>query len=210
MDVGFSGSHPSPDKGLRKRANSENERLAHKSPVPSHNSASSQPIAIAGETEKKATSLSSSLDTSLDFSKGSKTGEDLRHGGVNGENRSLSGSRDPPPEAFRGPSQAINGSPFSGEHPGTAARERPSIFCGALSTDLLCTVEQAEEIMGLEAMGFGSGDQLGAFNYIPVDHAVAVECDDQVLGEFEEFSRRIYALNKDTPTFRRPRKGSDK
>lgn len=210
MDVGFSGSHPSPDKGLRKRANSENERLAHQSPVPSHNLASSQPIAIAGEMEKKSTSLSSSLDTSLDFSKGSKTGEDLRLGGVNGENRSLSDSRDPPPEAFRGPSQAVNGSPFSGEHPGSAARERPSIFCGALSTDLLCTVEQAEEIMGLEAMGFGSGDQLGAFNYIPVDHAVAVECDDQVLGEFEEFSRRIYALNKDTPTFRRPRKGSDK
>ncbi|XP_039221636.1 UV radiation resistance-associated gene protein isoform X2 [Crotalus tigris] len=210
LDVAFSGNHPSPDKGLRKRANSENERLAHKSPVPSHNSASSPPFAIAGETEKKAASLSSSLDTSLDFSKGSKTGEDLRLG-VNGENRSLSGSRNPPPpEAFREPSQAVNGSPFSGEHPGAAARERPSIFCGALSTDLLCTVEQAEEIMGLEAMGFGSGDQLGAFNYIPVDHAVAVECDDQVLGEFEEFSRRIYALNKDTPTFRRPRKGSDK
>ncbi|KAM3837473.1 UV radiation resistance-associated gene protein isoform 2-T2 [Vipera latastei] len=210
LDVGFSSNHPSPDKGLRKRANSENERLVHKSPLPSHNSALTRPIAIAGESEKKAASLSSSLDTSLDLTKGRQTGEDFRLG-VSGENRSSSGSWDPP-EAFRGSSRAVNGTPFSGQHPSgaTAAGERPSIFCGALSTDLLCTVEQAEEIMGLEAMGFGSGDQLGAFNYIPVDHAVAVECDDQVLGEFEEFSRRIYALNKDTPTFRRPRKGSDK
>ncbi|XP_058041956.1 UV radiation resistance-associated gene protein isoform X2 [Ahaetulla prasina] len=209
LDVGFSGNHPSPDKGLRKRANSENERLLHKSQLPSHNSAFTQPIAIAGEAEKMAVSLSSSLDTSTDFSKDrSKTDEDSRLG-VNGENRSSSSSRNPP-ESLRGPSRAINGTPLSSEQPGTAARERPSIFCGALGTDLLCTVEQAEEIMGLEAMGFGSGDQLAAFNYIPVDHAVAVECDDQVLGEFEEFSRRIYALNKDTPTFRRPRKGSDK
>ncbi|XP_026545239.1 UV radiation resistance-associated gene protein isoform X2 [Notechis scutatus] len=207
LDVGFSGNHPSPDKGLRKRANSENERLLHKSQLPSHNSAFTQPI--AGEAEKTAVSLSSSLDTSIDLSKErSRTGEDSRLG-VNGENRSSSGCRNPP-ASLRGPSRAINGIPFSSEQPGTAARERPSIFCGALGAELLCTVEQAEEIMGLEAMGFGSGDQLAAFNYIPVDHAVAVECDDQVLGEFEEFSRRIYALNKDTPTFRRPRKGSDK
>ncbi|XP_026562542.1 UV radiation resistance-associated gene protein [Pseudonaja textilis] len=207
LDVGFSGNHPSPDKGLRKRANSENERLLHKSQLPSHNSAFTQPI--AGEAEKTAVSLSSSLDTSIDLSKErSRTGEDSRLG-VNGENRSSSGCRNPP-ASLRGPSRAINGLPFSSEQPGTAARERPSIFCGALGAELLCTVEQAEEIMGLEAMGFGSGDQLAAFNYIPVDHAVAVECDDQVLGEFEEFSRRIYALNKDTPTFRRPRKGSDK
>ncbi|XP_070799090.1 UV radiation resistance-associated gene protein isoform X1 [Pituophis catenifer annectens] len=209
LDVCFSGNHPSPDKGLRKRANSENERLLHKSQLPSQNSAFTQPITIAGEAEKTVVSLSSSLDTSIDFSKDrSKTGEDSQLG-VNGENRSSSSSRNPP-ESLQGPTRAINGTPFSSEQPGTATRERPSIFCGALGTNLLCTVEQAEEIMGLEAMGFGSGDQLAAFNYIPVDHAVAVECDDQVLGEFEEFSRRIYALNKDTPTFRRPRKGSDK
>ncbi|KAM6446266.1 UV radiation resistance-associated gene protein [Liasis olivaceus] len=208
LDVGFSSNHPSPDKGLRKRANSENERLLYKTPPPSYNSALTQPIAIVGEPEKKGASLSSSLDTSIDFSKESKKGEDLCIG-VNGENRSLSGSQNQQ-EAFRGPSRAINGNPFSSEHPSTAAPEQSGVFRGPLGTDLLCTVEQAEEIMGLEAMGFGSGDQLAAFNYIPVDHAVAVECDDQVLGEFEEFSRRICALNKDTPTFRRPRKGSDK
>lgn len=86
-----------------------------------------------------------------------------------------------------------------------------------------CPVEQAEEIMGTEAtsLGFGMGlrlsdeAQLEDYRCIPVDHAIAVECDEQVLGEldvagFEEFSRRIYALNENMSSFRRPRKGSDK
>eukprot|EP00066_Takifugu_rubripes_P026003 XP_011615269.1 PREDICTED: UV radiation resistance-associated gene protein-like isoform X2 [Takifugu rubripes] len=88
-----------------------------------------------------------------------------------------------------------------------------------------CPVEQAEEIMGTEAtslgLGFGIGlrlpdeAQLEDYRCIPVDHAVAVECDEQVLGELdvaglEEFSRRIYALNENMSSFRRPRKGSDK
>lgn len=91
--------------------------------------------------------------------------------------------------------------------------------------ELNCPVEQAEEIMGTEAtslgLGFGMGlrlsdeAQLEDYRCIPVDHAIAVECDEQVLGEldvagFEEFSRRIYALNENTSSFRRPRKGSDK
>lgn len=80
-----------------------------------------------------------------------------------------------------------------------------------------CSVERAEEIMGTEAtgLGFGFGSRLDDFPCIPVEHAVAVESDDQVLGEldaagFEEFSRRIYALNENPPTFRRPRKSSEK
>lgn len=91
--------------------------------------------------------------------------------------------------------------------------------------EINCPVEQAEEIMGTEAtslgLGFGMGlrlsdeAQLEDYRCIPVDHAIAVECDEQVLGEldvagFEEFSRRIYALNENTSSFRRPRKGSDK
>lgn len=91
--------------------------------------------------------------------------------------------------------------------------------------DISCPVEQAEEIMGTEAtslgLAFGIGlrlsdeAQLEDYRCIPVDHAIAVECDEQVLGEldvagFEEFSRRIYALNENTSSFRRPRKGSDK
>ncbi|XP_072302818.1 UV radiation resistance-associated gene protein [Eucyclogobius newberryi] len=86
-------------------------------------------------------------------------------------------------------------------------------------TELRCSVEQAEEIMGTEATGMGLGlvdqAQMEEYSCIPVDHAVAVECDEQVLGEldvagFEEFSRRIYALNENMSSFRRPRKNSDK
>ncbi|XP_061659730.1 UV radiation resistance-associated gene protein isoform X2 [Syngnathoides biaculeatus] len=90
-----------------------------------------------------------------------------------------------------------------------------------------CSVEQAEEIMGTEAtnLALGMGLQVGLelveetrledYRCIPVDQAVAVECDEQVLGEldvagFEEFSRRIYALNENMSSFRRPRKNSDK
>lgn len=99
----------------------------------------------------------------------------------------------------------------------------------SLVPELRCSVEQAEEIMGTEATGLGLGLGLGLgmglgladearledYRCIPVDHAVAVECDDQVLGEldvagFEEFSRRIYALNENMSSFRRPRKNSDK
>ncbi|KAK2879828.1 UV radiation resistance-associated gene protein isoform X2 [Channa argus] len=96
-----------------------------------------------------------------------------------------------------------------------------------LVPELRCSVEQAEEIMGTEATGLGLGMGLGIglgladgarledYRCIPVDHAVAVECDEQVLGEldvagFEEFSRRIYALNENMSSFRRPRKNSDK
>ncbi|XP_073335557.1 UV radiation resistance-associated gene protein [Pagrus major] len=97
----------------------------------------------------------------------------------------------------------------------------------SLVPELRCSVEQAEEIMGTEATGLGLGlgmglglgladeARLGDYRCIPVDHAVAVECDEQVLGEldvagFEEFSRRIYALNENMSSFRRPRKSSDK
>lgn len=93
--------------------------------------------------------------------------------------------------------------------------------------ELCCSVEQAEEIMGTEATGLGLGMGVGMglglvdearledYRCIPVDHAVAVECDEQVLGEldaagFEEFSRRIYALSENMSSFRRPRKNSDK
>lgn len=93
--------------------------------------------------------------------------------------------------------------------------------------ELRCSVEQAEEIMGTEATGLGLGMGVGLgleiadesqtedYRCIPVDHAVAVECDEQVLGEldaagFEEFSRRIYALNENMSSFRTPRKNSEK
>uniref|UniRef100_A0A3Q1EJZ0 UV radiation resistance associated gene n=1 Tax=Acanthochromis polyacanthus TaxID=80966 RepID=A0A3Q1EJZ0_9TELE len=97
----------------------------------------------------------------------------------------------------------------------------------SLVPELRCSVEQAEEIMGTEATGLGLGlgiglglgladeAQLENYHCIPVDHAVAVDSDEQVLGEldvagFEEFSRRIYALNENMSSFRRPRKNSEK
>lgn len=111
--------------------------------------------------------------------------------------------------------RAMNGSLVPGQAP------------VSLVPELRCSVEQAEEIMGTEATGLGLGLGIGLglgladeaqmedYRCIPVDHAVAVECDEQVLGEldvagFEEFSRRIYALNENMSSFRRPRKNSDK
>ncbi|NXV42331.1 UVRAG protein, partial [Uria aalge] len=212
LDIGFSSGLPSPDKGLRKRASTGNERLQYKTPPPSYNSALTQPVAIAarvGELDKKPGLLSSSLDTSMDSSKGNtKKGEDLCSS-LNGENGSLNNTQDRQ-ESFLGHTSAINGALLPGECSGTASNEQPREFHPSLGPVLCCTVEQAEEIMGMEATGFNPGDQLEDFNSIPVEHAVAVECDEQVLGEFEEFSRRIYALNENMSSFRRPRKSSDK
>ncbi|KAM9173858.1 UV radiation resistance-associated gene protein isoform 2-T2 [Pangshura tecta] len=212
LDVGLSTGPPSPDKGHRKRASSENERLQYKTPPPSYNSALAQPVAIAApveESDKKSGSLTSSFDTSMDFSKETnKKGEDLCDS-LNAENGSLNNVQDQQ-ESFLGHTSAINGTFLPSECTGSASSKQPCEFHPPLSTDLCCTVEQAEEIIGMEATGFSTGDQLEAFNCIPVDHAVAVECDDQVLGEFEEFSRRIYALNENMSSFRRPRKSSDK
>ncbi|XP_010128731.1 PREDICTED: UV radiation resistance-associated gene protein-like, partial [Chlamydotis macqueenii] len=211
LDIGFSSGLPSPDKGLRKRASTGNERLQYKTPPPSYNSALTQPVAIAarvGELDKKPGSISSSLDTSMDSSKGNtKKGEDLCSS-LNGESGSLNKDQQ---ESFLGHTSAINGAFLPGECSGAASNEQPpSEFRPPLGPVLCCTVEQAEEIMGMEATGFSAGDQLEDFNSIPVEHAVAVECDEQVLGEFEEFSRRIYALNENVSSFRRPRKSSDK
>lgn len=145
----------------------------------------------------------------MDSSKGNtKKGEDMCRS-LNGENGSLNNTQERQ-ESFLGHTSAINGAFLPGECSGTASNEQPCEFRPSLGPVLCCTVEQAEEIMGMEATGFSTGDQLEDFNSIPVEHAVAVECDEQVLGEFEEFSRRIYALNENMSSFRRPRKSSDK
>lgn len=210
-DVGFSGGVSSPDKGHRKRASSENERLQYKTPPPSYNSALAQPVTTGpslGDSERKTTSLSSSLDTSLDFSKENQKkgdlGDSLNEGHVSVNTSQEQG------EALSGHPAAVNGSLLPSEQAGPSSVQLPGEFHPVSEAELCCTVEQAEEIIGLEATGFTSSDQLEAFNCIPVDSAVAVECDEQVLGEFEEFSRRIYALNENVSSFRRPRRSSDK
>ncbi|KAM6159473.1 UV radiation resistance-associated gene protein [Rhynchocyon petersi] len=211
-EVAFSGGIPSPDKGHRKRASSENERLQYKTPPPSYNSALAQPAATVPslvESERKVASLSSSLDTSLDFSKeNKKKGVDLDNS-LNGGHVSVTASQEPE-ETSSGLPTTVNGTLLPSEQAGPSDGQPPADFHPVSEAELCCTVEQAEEIIGLEATGFTSGDQLEAFNCIPVDSAVAVECDEQVLGEFEEFSRRIYALNENMSSFRRPRKSSDK
>lgn len=211
-DVGFSGGIPSPDKGYRKRASSENERLQYKTPPPSYNSALVQPVTpvpSTGESDRKTASLSSSLDTSLDLSKeNKKKGVDLGDS-LNGGHMSVNTSQEQG-QALSGPPATINGTLLPGEQASSSGAQLPGGFHPVSEAELCCTVEQAEEIIGMEATGFTSGDQLEAFNCIPVDSAVAVECDEQVLGEFEEFSRRIYALNENVSSFRRPRRSSDK
>ncbi|XP_069059981.1 UV radiation resistance-associated gene protein [Pleurodeles waltl] len=207
LDLGFSSGMSTPDKGLRKRASSESERLQYKTPPPSYNTAVAQPVAILAssrESAKKSSSPASSLDASLDFSKEHRRGKDLCDP-VNGENGALSSHQDNQVQ-FAQFSNAINGSCSPNECSGITTDEQPCDFNHPVGTDLCCAVEQAEEITGMDA----TGDQLEEFNCIPVDHAVAVECDDQVLGEFEECSRRIYALNENMSSFRRPRKSSDK
>ncbi|XP_004610887.2 UV radiation resistance-associated gene protein [Sorex araneus] len=211
-DIGFSGGIPSPDKGHRKRASSENERLQYKTPPPSYNSALAQPaptIPSTGESERKTAGLSSSLDASLDFSKeNQKRGVDLGDS-MNGGHVSAGTSQEPG-ATLSGHPATINGTLLPSEQAGATNAQLLGECHPVSEAELCCAVEQAEEIIGLEATGFTSGDQLEAFNCIPVDSAVAVECDDQVLGEFEEFSRRIYALNENVSSFRRPRRSSDK
>ncbi|XP_007491012.2 UV radiation resistance-associated gene protein isoform X2 [Monodelphis domestica] len=211
-DVGFSTGIPSPDKGHRKRASSENERLQYKTPPPSYNSALAQPVATikaVGESEKKMASLSSSLDTSLDFSKDNKNKEADFDDHLNRGHVNVNSSQESQ-ELLREHPGTVSGTVLPREQSSVACSERQEELPAARGAELCCAVEQAEEIIGTEAMGLSSGDQLEAFNCIPVDKAVAVECDEQVLGEFEEFSRRIYALNENVSSFRRPRKSSDK
>ncbi|NP_001090158.1 UV radiation resistance associated L homeolog [Xenopus laevis] len=206
QDVGFSSRTPTPDKGLRKRASSDNENVQYKTPPPSYKSATADPIVIlVPEKEPEKRRVASSLDASVNISKegSSKEFSESLHGDsiTNGSNDQSQA------KPFSETSSAMNGTLLQGESVAFVSGEIP---CISQSNDLCCTVEQAEEIVGTEAADFASADQLEAFNCIPVDHAVAVECDDHVLGEFEEFSRRIYALSENMSSFRRPRKGSEK
>uniref|UniRef100_A0A669BW93 UV radiation resistance associated gene n=1 Tax=Oreochromis niloticus TaxID=8128 RepID=A0A669BW93_ORENI len=181
----------SPDRGLRNRASSEAEaELKYKpaTPPPSYNTAISEGKSQVGLEEQKEEKQESEQHKE-------NNSDDM------GENPSSS-------------------SVHAGAMNGSLVLEQAPI---SLVPELHCSVEQAEEIMGTEATGLGLGMGLGLadearlddYRCIPVDHAVAVECDEQVLGEldmagFEEFSRRIYALNENMSSFRRPRKNSEK
>uniref|UniRef100_A0A3B3YC69 C2 domain-containing protein n=1 Tax=Poecilia mexicana TaxID=48701 RepID=A0A3B3YC69_9TELE len=184
-ETGYPHHNSSPDRGPRKRASSEAEAQLKYKPTPSPNNK-----AAAGEERPPANLTPPSPAPKHVSSAVQEAGEETVSSNHTG---------------------AMNGSLATGQAP------------LGLVPELHCSVEQAEEIMGTEATGLGLGVGLGLtdearlddYHCIPVDHAVAVECDEQVLGEldvagFEEFNRRIYALNENMSSFRRPRKNSDK
>ncbi|XP_056417157.1 UV radiation resistance-associated gene protein isoform X1 [Hyla sarda] len=209
-DIGFSSRTPTPERGPRKRASSENERTQYRTPPPSYKAAIAEPIAIlVPATPSDKGHLASSLDASIGASKGSARKDFCES--LNGDSITTTDSHGrSQAENSSDSSCAVNGTFLQNESLEFVSEGVPCAVHPSVSGDLHCAVEQAEEILGTEASDFTSGDQLEAFNSIPVDRAVAVECDDQVLGEFEEFSRRIYALNENMSSFRRPRKSSDK
>ncbi|KAG7483627.1 hypothetical protein MATL_G00040390 [Megalops atlanticus] len=199
-EAGYPPRTSSPDRGQRKRASSEADKQKYKAPSPGGNAAATQPVALAPPVDSPK-NMSSSLDAGIDLAKSMEAEEECPSGAD-------SNCLDPEDGDEAGPSEqhagAMNGSAVPGEGLALPA-----------AAELCCSVEHAEEIMGTEATGFSSGGPLEDYPCIPVDHAVAVECDEQVLGEldaagFEEFSRRIYALNENMSSFRRPRKNSDK
>uniref|UniRef100_A0A673Z0R1 UV radiation resistance associated gene n=1 Tax=Salmo trutta TaxID=8032 RepID=A0A673Z0R1_SALTR len=213
-EVGFPTHTSSPDPGsLRKRASSETDKQKYKaSPPPSCNTtmAMDQPQNAPPEPNPSPKHLSSSLDSSIDLAKtlevqgpalGEGEGDVEREVKEQHADHTMNGSV-VPDEGLGGPATGL-------------------MLTMALNPEMCCSVEQAEEIMGTEATGLGlgmglvDGDRQEDYPCIPVEHAVAVECDEQVLGEldaagFEEFSRRIYALNENMSSFRRPRKNSEK
>uniref|UniRef100_A0A8C7X9T4 UV radiation resistance associated gene n=1 Tax=Oryzias sinensis TaxID=183150 RepID=A0A8C7X9T4_9TELE len=232
-DISYSGHTSPPDRGLRKRASSEAEAQPKLKPAPSssYNTASEvQPPPPTGSKD-----LPSPLETTgvtlkqTDASEARKRDQE-EGGGVKPKKETEADKEHVSEEQQHGPTSAstssttqkvstvqnmsvTNGSVVPGQAPVSVVSE------------LCCSVERAEEIMGTEATSLGLGLGLGLgladggrpedYRCIPVEHAVAVECDDHVLGELdvaglEEFSRRIYALNENMSSFRRPRKNSDK
>ncbi|XP_041657267.1 UV radiation resistance-associated gene protein [Cheilinus undulatus] len=242
-DIGYPCHTSSPDRGLRKRASSEADKQNHRpSPPPSYNTAMAEqqpPVSLAPPSPSPK-HLSSSLDAGMaSLSLANKEGEQKQEGGETAVEEKRRQSLDREVETEETEEQLSSSTVVpssssvqdsgeemsaSGQHTGAM---NGSLVAGqapvSLIPELRCSVEQAEEIMGTEATGLGLGLGLGVadearledYRCIPVDHAVAVECDEQVLGEldvagFEEFSRRIYALNENMSSFRRPRKNSDK
>uniref|UniRef100_A0A4W5LSK8 UV radiation resistance associated gene n=1 Tax=Hucho hucho TaxID=62062 RepID=A0A4W5LSK8_9TELE len=219
-EVGFPTDTSSPARGsLRKRASSEADKQKYKASLPpSYNTAMAidQPQGGLLLPSPSLKHMSSSLDASIDLAKTLEV-QQL-------PSTTTGGSDCPTPArdsiieeleevALTSQQNTMNGSVVPGY--GLAGPTTGLTVTMGLNQELCCSVEQAEEIMGTEATGLGLGDgaRLEDYPCIPVEHAVAVECDEQVLGEldaagFKEFSRRIYALNENMSSFRRPRKNS--
>uniref|UniRef100_A0A3Q3ADT0 UV radiation resistance associated gene n=1 Tax=Kryptolebias marmoratus TaxID=37003 RepID=A0A3Q3ADT0_KRYMA len=210
-EMGYSYYNSSPERGVRKRASSEAEaQLKYKlTPPQSNNTATGEqqpPINLTPPLPAPK-QLSFSLDASmasLNITTEANKAVEQKEGRGEGGDTAVTAEEG---KVVNKETEHMNGSLVPGQPP------------VSLVPELHCSVEQAEEIMGTEATGLGLGvgladeARLEDYHCIPVDHAVAVESDEQVLGElisFEEFSRRIYALNENPSCFRRPRKNSDK
>uniref|UniRef100_A0A665W4L5 C2 domain-containing protein n=1 Tax=Echeneis naucrates TaxID=173247 RepID=A0A665W4L5_ECHNA len=216
-EMGYPYHTSSPDRGLRKRASSEADKYKP-TPPPSYNTAMDEeqpPIGLAPPSLSPK-HLFSSLDasmTALNLSKPTETDKAVENSDRKNESDEEEETEEPNSSTVQETSEE---NVAAAQHTGTM---NGSVVPGqtpvSLVPELHCSVEQAEEIMGTEATGLADEARLDDYPRIPVDHAVAVECDEQVLGEldvagFEEFSRRIYALNENMSSFRRPRKNSDK
>ncbi|XP_034034916.1 UV radiation resistance-associated gene protein [Thalassophryne amazonica] len=229
----------SPDRGVRKRASSEADKLKYKTTSPPNYSIAlgeEQPPAFLAPPLPSSKVLSSSLDPTmalcnLDNSMESKDDgeqketEEAMESTVNRykcsenelqvdkketEEQTHSSAATPRPSTMLDTGEEmVQSCQLTNTMNGSlVARQAPV----SLMPELHCSVEQAEEIMGTEATLELPVDEAQLENYqsIPVDHAVAVECDEQVLSELGEYNKRIYALSENTSTFRRPRKNSYK
>lgn len=244
-DTSYSCHASLPDQDARKKVSSEADNVRYKStPPPSYNTVMGEELPVNFPLPSSQ-HLSSSFDanaSSLYLNESMDTGNEVKvmdkievldlkmHQSLNKE----SVLKEEPKPDRKSDNSMDNSNSSSAQDTGVVDESNVGVMNGSLvqgleSVDMVpeinCPVEQAEEIIGTEAtslgLGFGMGlrlsdeAQLEDYRCIPVDHAIAVECDEQVLGEldvagFEEFSRRIYALNENTSSFRRPRKGSDK
>uniref|UniRef100_A0A8C8IZI7 UV radiation resistance-associated gene protein n=1 Tax=Oncorhynchus tshawytscha TaxID=74940 RepID=A0A8C8IZI7_ONCTS len=220
-EVGFPTDTSSPDRGsLRKRASSEADKQKYKASLPpSYNTAMAIDQPQGGLPPPSLKHMSSSLDASIDLAKTLEVqaqqtpAPEEKDGDGEVEVVEVDTIEELEEVALTNQQNTMNGSVMPGYV--LAGPTTGLTVTMALNPELCCSVEQAEEIMGTEATGLGLGDgaRLEDYPCIPVEHAVAVECDEQVLGEldaagFEEFSRRIYALNENMSSFRRPRKNS--
>ncbi|XP_072900389.1 UV radiation resistance-associated gene protein isoform X1 [Hemitrygon akajei] len=198
-----SGGIPSPDKAWRQSRGCLEEDLA-----PSHDAAACQAEPPLTDACKVRTSTMLEVPGSS-FKEEEAVCDPFKNGVHGNEN----GVVDEAPRS-QPVSSGVNGMTLPSAPTAKSSSPHSGDFGHPKGGGVFCSVERAEEIIGMEATGFSSEEQLEGF-CIPVDQAVAVESDDQVLGEldaegFEEFSRRIYALNENVSSFRRHRKGSEK
>ncbi|KAA0704068.1 UV radiation resistance-associated gene protein p63 [Triplophysa tibetana] len=224
-EVGFPTQTSSPERSVKKRARSDTDRQKDRTPPPSYTTATAQPALEVPPELSAAIPTSPEIAATVDAdTDGDGEVEDVTE--AHPEIVEVPVEMPTYIESFTIPSDCITSSAH--QHPGTlngSAMPSEGAGLGVVGgVELCCSVEQAEEIMGTEAtglglglslgMGLGGGERLDDYPCIPVEHAVAVECDEQVLGEFdtagiEEVSRRIYAL-ENMSSFRRPRKNSEK